>query len=234
LYKTPTSLNLTAITTDVLGSTWGKLFLADCALAIFVCCLAIHAMSVRILFAMGRDNNLPMGQRWSSVSKTRRVPVFPAVFVGVVSALILAFNIYNPYAFTIIISLGIIWMYLAYLGVTIPLLQRRLAGWPDNASSNRPGLFSLGGLGVITNVIAIVYGAAMAVNLSWPRDYYYGPKFYQQYGPILGVAAVVIVGLVLYYGYQQTRMEVLPEHRADQNVPLSVAMGEPPPIHGGP
>jgi hypothetical protein len=74
----------------------------------------------------------------------------------------------------------------------------------------------------------------MAVNLSWPRDYYYGPKFYQQYGPILGVAAVVIVGLVLYYGYQQTRMEVLPEHRADQNVPLSVAMGEPPPIHGGP
>jgi hypothetical protein len=160
--------------------------------------------------------------------------VFPAVFVGVVSALILAFNIYNPYAFTIIISLGIIWMYLAYLGVTIPLLQRRLAGWPDNASSNRPGLFSLGGLGVITNVIAIVYGAAMAVNLSWPRDYYYGPKFYQQYGPILGVAAVVIVGLVLYYGYQQTRMEVLPEHRADQNVPLSVAMGEPPPIHGGP
>ena len=232
LYKDPTSLSLTTITIDVLGSTWGKLFLADCALAIFVCCLAIHAMSVRILFAMGRDNNLPMGERWSSVSKVRRVPVFPAVVVGVVSILILAFNIYNPYAFTIIISLGIIWMYLAYLGVTIPLLQKRLGGWPGNSPTNAPGLFKLGGFAILTNVIAIAYGAAMAVNLSWPRDYYYGTKFYQQYGPILGVAAVVISGLILYYGYQRTRMEVLPEHRVDTS--LSAAMNEPPPIHGGP
>ena len=54
---------LTGITTDVLGSTWGKVFLVDVALAIFVCCLAIHAMSVRILFAMGRDNSLPFARQ---------------------------------------------------------------------------------------------------------------------------------------------------------------------------
>jgi len=232
LYKDPTSLSLANITLNVLGDTWGKIFLADCALAIFVCCLAIHAMSVRILFAMGRDNNLPMGERWSSVSKVRRVPVFPAVVVGVVSILILAFNIYNPYAFTIVISLGIIWMYLAYLGVTIPLLQRRLAGWPGNSPTNAPGLFKLGGFALVTNVIAIVYGAAMAVNLSWPRGYYYGTLWYQQYGPILGVLAVFVSGLILYYGYQRTRMEVLPQHRVD--TALSAAMNEPPPVHGGP
>jgi len=215
LYKTPSSLNLAAITTDVLGSTWGKIFLADVAIAIFVCCLAIHAMSVRILFAMGRDDNLPGGSRLAHVSGTRRVPVFPAVMVGVISLVVLAFNIYNQYAFEVIIALGIIFMYLAYLGVTIPLLQQRLRGWPGNLKSGNYGLFSLGRFAVITNVLAVAYGIAMSVNLAWPRDYFYGTKWYQQYGPITGIAAVVIIGLVLYYGRQQHHGTVLAEHRAD-------------------
>jgi amino acid transporter len=194
-------------------------FLADCALAIFVCCLAIHAMSVRILFAMGRDNNLPGGSRLASVSGSRRVPVFPAVLVGVIAMLVLAFNVYNQYAFEIIIALGIIFMYLAYLGVTIPLFQRRLAGWPGNLPTARPGLFSLGGFALLTNGIAVFYGIAMSINLAWPRDEFYGTKWYQQYGPILGVVIVVLSGLILYFGYQQHRMEILPEHRADAGTP---------------
>ena len=203
----------------MLGDTWGNLFLADCALAIFVCCLAIHAMSVRILFAMGRDNNLPGGSRLASVSGSRRVPVFPAVLVGAIAMLILAFNIYNQYAFEVIVALGIIFMYLAYLGVTIPLLQRRLGGWPGNLPTAGRGLFSLGGAAVITNALAVIYGASMAVNLAWPRDEFYGTKWYQQYGPITGVAVVVGAGLLLYFGYQQHRMEILAEHRAEGLMP---------------
>jgi urea carboxylase system permease len=215
LFKDGTLLNLPAITEDVLGTTWGKIFLADVAVAIFVCCLAIHAMSVRILFAMGRDDNLPGGSRLAHVSGTRRVPVFPAVLVGAIALVVLAFNIYNQYAFEVIIALGIIFMYLAYLGVTIPLLQRRMSGWPGNLKSANLGLFSLGKWAVLTNVLAIIYGASMAINLAWPRDYFYGTKWYQQYGPITGVAAVVIVGLVLYYTRQQYHGTVLSEHRAD-------------------
>ena len=222
-YADPTTLGLATITKDVLGDTWGNIFLADCALAIFVCCLAIHAMSVRILFAMGRDNNLPGGSRLASVSGVRRVPVFPAVLVGVIAMLILGFNLYNQYAFEIIVALGIVFMYLAYLGVTIPLLRQRMAGWPGNLPDANRGLFSLGRWGVITNAIAIFYGAAMAVNLAWPRAEFYGTKWYQQYGPIIGIVTVFVAGLVLYYGYQQHKMEILPEHRADA---LSPAQGQ--------
>jgi urea carboxylase system permease len=232
LFKNGTSLSLTSITLNVFGSTLGKVFLLDAAVAIFVCCLAIHAMSVRILFAMGRDNNLPFASQLASVSGTRRVPVVPAVLVGVFSLIVLAFNIYNRYAVEIIISLGIIFMYLAYLGVNIPLLQKRLGGWPDNSPTNAPGLFKLGKWGVITNSIAIVYGAAMVINLAWPRDYFYGTLWYQKNGPMLGVAVVVIGGLLLYYGYQRNRMRVLAEHRADGG--LTASIGEPPPVHGGP
>jgi amino acid transporter len=217
LFKDGTLLNLPAITEDVLGSTWGKIFLADVAVAIFVCCLAIHAMSVRILFAMGRDDNLPGGSRLAHVSGVRRVPVFPAVLVGGIAMVVLAFNIYNQYAFEVIIALGIIFMYLAYLGVTIPLLRQRLNGWPGTLNDGQ-NLFKLGSWGVATNVLAIFYGAAMAVNLAWPRDYFYGTKWYQQYGPIIGVATIMIAGLALYYGRQQYHGTVLAEHRADLTV----------------
>jgi urea carboxylase system permease len=233
LYGNPTALSLTVITKDVLGNTWGNLFLADCALAIFVCCLAIHAMSVRILFAMGRDNNLPGASRLASVSGTRRVPVFPAVLVGAIAILILAFNIYNQYAFEVIVALGIIFMYLAYLGVTIPLLRNRLNGWPRNLSTANQGLFSLGGVAVVTNGLAILYGASMVINLAWPRPEFYGDvHWYQKWGPITGVAVVVVSGLAVWFGFQQHKGEVLPEHRSELD--LTAAIGEPPPVHGGP
>ena len=172
-------------------------------------------MSVRILFAMGRDNNLPGGSRLASVSGTRRVPVFPAVLVGVIALLILAFNIYNQYAFEVIIALGIVYMYIAYLGVNIPLLRNRLNGWPNNLPTANRGLFSLGRFAILTNVLAVLYGAAMTVNLVWPRKEFYGHEV------VSGTTArspawwsPIGAGLILYYGYQKNKMGVLPEHQA--------------------
>jgi threonine/homoserine/homoserine lactone efflux protein len=124
-------------------------------------------------------------------------------------------------------------MYLAYLGVTVPLMQRRMNGWPQNAPTGRR-LFSLGSYGKLTNVIAIAYGLAMSVNLCWPRVEFYGSKWYQEYGVMTAVAVVLLSGLALYYGYQESRTGVLAEHRADTTASLSAAMNEPPPIHGGP
>jgi uncharacterized membrane protein len=71
---------------------------------------------------------------------------------------------------------------------------------------------------MVTNVIAIIYGVSMAVNLAWPRPNFYGTLWYQKYGPITGVAVVVIGGLALYFGYQQHHGGVLAEHRADMSV----------------
>jgi hypothetical protein len=87
---------------------------------------------------------------------------------------------------------------------------------------------------MVTNGVAILYGAAMVINLAWPRDYFYGTKWYQQYGPILGVVLALGAGLILYYGYQKDRMEVLPEHRAGGSTAEALAEVTQPPIHGGP
>jgi len=205
---------LTGITVDVLGENWGKVFLIDVALAIFVCCLAIHAMAVRILFAMGRDNALPFGKQLSSVSGSRRVPVVPAVTVGVIALAILAFNWANARAFTIIISMGIILMYIAYLMLTTQLLRQRRLGWPGNLADARDGLFKLGSWGYVTNIAAILYGAAMIVNLMWPRVEFYGPLWYQKWGPILITFVLFVIGFAIYYGGRREKVGVLAEHQA--------------------
>jgi urea carboxylase system permease len=215
--KEATAGGLTTITKDVLGNTWGEVWLWDVVVAIFVCCLAIQAMSIRILFSMARDGNLPFARSLASVSAHRRVPVVPALASGAIALIILVFNILNPSAFTIIISLGIILMYLAYLGVTIPLLRNRLAGWPGNLPDAQEGLFSLGRWAVILNVIAIGYGAAMALNLEWPRTALYIDDTYK-WGPIVATIALVGFGLVYYYTVQQHKSGVLEEHRAEATV----------------
>jgi urea carboxylase system permease len=212
--KGATGFGLTSITKDVLGDTWGNIWLADVALAIFVCCLAIQAMSIRILFSMARDGNLPFARAIASVSARRRVPVVPALASGAIALIILAFNIVNPSAFTIIISLGIILMYIAYLGVTIPLLRKRLAGWPGNLPDAQEGLFSLGKWGVPINVVAILYGASMIINLEWPRVALYVDDTYK-WGPIVATIGLLGFGLIYYYAVQQHKSGVLEEHRAE-------------------
>ena len=205
---------LAGITTDILGETWGKIFLVDVAVAVFVCCLAIHAMSVRILFAMGRDNSLPYGKQLASVSGSRRVPIVPALTTGVIALIILASNWANPRAFTIIISMGIILMYIAYLMLTTQLLRRRSEGWPGNLPDAQDGLFSLGPWAKLTNVVAILYGAAMIINLEWPREEFYGTLWYQKYGPITATIVIFALGLAIYYGGQKDKVGVLAEHQA--------------------
>lgn len=200
---------LTGITIDVFGETFGKTLLVLVLISVTVCCLAIQAAAVRIIFAMARDNSLPGATRLAHVSGSAKVPIVPAVLVGLIAFAILCFNIVNPKAFTIIVSCGILFMYLAYLGTTTVLLRKRLAGWPGSSGD---GYFGLGSWGVFTNLLAVLYGAAMAINLAWPRVEFYGDLWYQKWGVIIATLVVVISGLIIYYGYQKDRIGVLDEH----------------------
>src|SRR5262249_5296708 len=47
------------IVTSTLGEGLGRVFLCDVIFAITVCTLAVHTGTVRLIFAMSRDNQLP-------------------------------------------------------------------------------------------------------------------------------------------------------------------------------
>jgi urea carboxylase system permease len=202
---------------DVLGNTIGKIFLVTVVIAVTVCCLAVHTATIRMAFAMARDNNLPAGEHLAKIDPKHKTPIIPAVITGALAILILVVNIRQPQIFTVITSIGIIMIYIAYLLVTAPMLMKRLGGeWPPPGDPAK-GYFSLGKLGLPINAIAVAWGVFMAVNLAWPRrDVYNATEpfhWYLQYGAILFISVVFFGGLAYYWFVQRHRTGVLESHR---------------------
>ena len=65
------------IVLDVLGGTIGDIFLWSVVIAITVCCLAVHTATIRMMFAMARDNNLPAGEHLARVDPRTQDPAHP-------------------------------------------------------------------------------------------------------------------------------------------------------------
>ena len=192
---------------STLGPGLGDLFLACSAIAITVCCLAVQTACIRMLFSMARDNRLPFGGAIARVSGKSGTPIVPAVLTGVLAIGLLLANIGNQRVFTIITSVAIILFYVPYLLVTGPMLIRRLRGhWPRPQHGE---YFSMGRWGLPVNVFAVAYGAAMTVNLAWPRGDVYGTDhWYFQYGAFVFTGAVVGAGLLCYAVKHRARVPV--------------------------
>ncbi|MET8825498.1 amino acid permease [Streptomyces sp. NPDC004610] len=204
------------IVLDVLGSTAGKAMLWCVLIAVTVCALAVHTAAIRLAFAMARDNNLPAAKLLARVSPRFQTPVLPAVVIGVLALAILVVNIRQPQIITVVTSIGIIMVYLAYLGVTVPMLVARLRGRWQPAGDGR---FSLGRWGLPVNAVAVVWGLAMTVNLMWPRAAIYNASapfhWYLRWGAVLFVAVIAGGGFAYYWFVQRHRTGVLAEHRLE-------------------
>ncbi|MFF2298217.1 amino acid permease [Arthrobacter sp. NPDC058127] len=207
------SQGLPYVLTAVLGTFWGKILLVDVAIAIFVCTLAIQTAGSRLVFSMARDRQLPAAEALSSVSPRSGTPLWPSVIVGLLAIAVLAINIGNPALFTSLCSVCIVMLYLAYLLVTVPLLINRLRGdWVRTGKTMPEGLFSLGRWGLPVNMLAVLYGALMVVNLAWPR-----PEVYDPAGDngLLLFSAPLIVGAVLLLGIWVRKRKAADLTRAD-------------------
>jgi len=205
------------IVKNTLGTTLGDIFLLDSAVAIAVCCLAVHTATIRILFSMARDNNLPFSRSLSRITLTSSSPVVPSVLVGVLAIAILVVNIGQSQVFLVVTSVAILLVYIAYLLVTAPLLLRRLQGWPKAHTAHRDGLFALGRWALPVNVLAVVWGVAMSINLAWPRNAIYNSTpplhTYYQWFAVWFPALVGIAGGAYYLLTARRRTGVLDEHR---------------------
>ncbi|KPI21492.1 hypothetical protein OK074_1097 [Actinobacteria bacterium OK074] len=208
------------IVLDVLGSTAGKAMLWCVLIAVTVCALAVHTAAIRLAFAMARDNNLPASSLLAKVSPRFQTPVLPAVIIGILALAILVVNIRQPQIFTVVTSIGIVMIYLAYLGVTVPMLVARVRGKWQPAGD---GKFSLGKWGLIVNVVAVVWGAGMTLNLLWPRDSVYNATapfhWYLQWGAVLFVGIIAGGGFAYYWFIQRHKTGVLESHRLEETAP---------------
>ncbi|MDQ8705001.1 amino acid permease [Streptomyces sp. LHD-70] len=208
---------------DVLGPTAGKAMLWCVLIAVTVCALAVHTAAIRLAFAMSRDNNLPAASLLARVSPRFQTPVAPAVIIGVLSLAILVVNIRQPQIFTVVTSIGIIMIYAAYLLVTVPMLIARLRGTWKPAE----GKFSLGRWGLPVNILAVLWGVGMTVNLLWPRAAVYNAAapyhWYLRWGAVLFVGLIAGGGFAYYWFVQRHRTGVLAEHAAQSPAPPAPA-----------
>ncbi|MFM7273995.1 MAG: amino acid permease, partial [Gammaproteobacteria bacterium] len=196
----------------------GTIFITCIAVAVFVCSLAVHTAAIRLSFAMARDNALPFGETLAHVNPRTQTPIAPAVVIGVLAAGILLVNVGQPKIFTVLTSIAIIMIYLAYLMVTAPMLQRRLRGqWPPRELAEG-GYFTMGRWGLAVNVLAVSWGALMAPNPAWPREAVYGTPWYNTWGAFVYIGVILGTGLAWYGLRGRHRIGVLRVHAADDPV----------------
>jgi amino acid transporter len=197
--------------------TLGDLYLVVILIAVSVCTLAIHGATTRLMFSMGRDGRIPMGGTWGHVNGTFKTPSNAAIGVGVLATLPLLVTGAAASFYLAIAATGTI--YIAYLLCNWGVLRARRRGWPHQGA-----WFKLGSWGTIINVLALIYGLLMVINIAlweWEgfgdfgnelRSIWSNPPintFLQWNGEVLSdlpaipvfeffVGAVLIIG-VLYY-----------------------------------
>ncbi|OZC70551.1 amino acid permease [Rhodococcus sp. 06-462-5] len=209
--------SLQSIVEAVMWGPLGTVFLICIVIAVFVCSLAVHTAAIRLTFAMARDNALPFGESLAKVNPKTQTPVVPAVTIGVLAIVILVVNIGQPQIFTVLTSIAIIMIYLAYLMVTGPLLVKRVQGeWPP-ADLKPGGYFTMGRWGLPVNIAAVVWGAGMAINLAWPREAVYGTPWYNTFGAFVYIGGILGVGLLWYAVKGRKHIGTLKSHASTGN-----------------
>jgi amino acid transporter len=178
-----------------------------------------------MLFSMARDGRLPAGNALARVSGRAKVPIIPALFVGVCSLALLAVNLANQSAFTTLTSVAIVMFYLPYLAVTGSMLYRRTKGtWPR---AEHGPYFSLGRFGFAVNLIAVLYGAIVAFNIAWPRADVYGTQWYFKFGAYEFIGLSFVVGCLYYFFVQRHKTQAdLAEHAAEIPTLPDESLGE--------
>ncbi len=153
------------------GITFGEIYLLVILASVFVCTLAIQGAATRMMFSMGRDRQLPLGGVWGHVNLRFRTPANAAIAVGVLAALpILVTGPYGGFVLSIAAT-GLI--YLSYLLCNLGVLIARRRGWP-----RQKAWFNLGRWGMPVNILALVYGAVIIMNIALWND----PSLFGDFG----------------------------------------------------
>lgn len=201
---------LSYMVNSTFGPVFGTLILAGAVIALFACVCTAQSYGARMMFAMARDNRLPFSRQLSRVNRSKE-PITAIVLICVSNIAVLIVNINQTQIVAVLASVGTAFIYLSYLIVTLPLLVKRARGtWPLKDSAGQRE-FSLGKWGMPANIIAVVWGIAMVLNLVWPRAEVYNASapfhWYLQWGGVLTLALATAVG-ALYYALAQRGAQI--------------------------
>ena len=201
------TVGLPWVLTSIMGPVGGRIALVDVTIAVCVCTLACQTSGSRMMYSMARQRALPFHRTLGRVGPRTGTPIVTSVVVGAGATLALVVNVGRSAIFTALASLCIAMLYLAYLGVTGPLLVARIrqarhgGSLPAEVDETGRPLFSLGRWGIPLNLIAVAYQIAAIVNLVWPRKAVYDPTgdtWWLQWSAVLFIGLALVVGVFVH------------------------------------
>ncbi len=140
------------VLTAAIGEGGMRVFLIIAVMAFISCVLSLQAAASRLLHSFARDKMLPASGWLSKISDRSKVPT-NALLVASIVPIILCVIIYaDPTTLLPITDFAVAGIYVAFQAVVLAALVNRFRGWKP------AGPWTLGGLGMIINVLALAYG----------------------------------------------------------------------------
>lgn len=186
-----------------LGTVGAKIFLVVAITAFLSCVLSLQAAASRLLFSFARDGMIPAHRWLARVSPRIKVPVNASIVACSIPVLITVVVYVGPDGLiNQVTAFAVLGIYVAFQSVVLASLRQRLRGW-------RPaGPFSLGRMGIVVNVVALVYGILAMLLLAWPTS---TGNWFNDWIVLIGFGIVAITGLLYLSIARPTRASTAPE-----------------------
>lgn len=175
-----------AILNEALGETGATVFIIIAVIAMLSCILSLQAALSRLIFSFSRDQMLP-GSTWMSKLSKNSVPDNAMIVSCLLPVTICVWVYFQPDNLARITAFAVIGIYISFQMVVLAALRQRLKGWKP------AGEWSVGGWGMLVNVLALAYGLCGIWLLAQPAE---SSSFIDRWTVLVGLAVVVVSGLV--------------------------------------
>ncbi|PSR35641.1 MAG: amino acid permease [Sulfobacillus thermosulfidooxidans] len=183
--KTPNPV--TYILSATVGVTFSKIFLWVVIVAFLSCGAAVEAAATRVFYSYARDQVIPFHRFLSYVSPKYHTPI-NALWVSAIIALLLSLSARFE---SILTSFAVVGIYLAFQMIMLGALIARSRGVKADK------LFTLRGWAWPINILALIYGIGMIINLARPTTP--SAPWYIDYEVILATSVIIVAGFMVYY-----------------------------------
>ena len=173
---------------NVFGPVGFKIVMGIVLVSFLSCVISLQAAASRLIFSMGRDNQLPGSSFLKRFNVARAVPPYALFVAAAFPALVCIISLLSEDALIAIISFCSFGIYFAFAMVVVAALRARFRGWKPS------GDFRMGTMGWVVGFIAITWQLfGMYVVLSPVPDV----PWYESW--LVALSAVVVMGIGLIY-----------------------------------
>jgi amino acid transporter len=171
-----------------MGETGFRVVIMVVSVSFVSALLSLQAAASRLLFAYARDAMIVGSERLRQLSPGRHIPAAALLVAGGIPALIALSALWLQDAIATIISFASVGIYMSFQMIVVAAVVARVRGWRPS------GPFTLGKWGWPVTLVALAYGVAAIINMSWPRS----PQtpWYSNYGMIVTSLGVLLLGAI--------------------------------------